>query len=355
MIRRCLMLCCLLLGLLAQAQEEPQKEAQAALAVEVAQAERVAHEQTLAADGELLARELAAVNAQVAGVSLLQLEADVGDRVQAGQVLARFDAARLKLEVAQAQAQEARAQTALSQAKRNAARTGKLVRERAVSVSDSEQSVSAQREAQAALDGAVAARKMAQLNLDYAEVRAPVAGVIVSRPAEVGMTAGVGSPLFTLQVNGALEWRAQVSPEDAARLKVGTPVRVQVGTAEVAGRVRLFVPDADAQSRRVLVRVALDAHPALRANLLVRGQFLLGKDEVWTIPASALVREDGYDFVVLVDDDKRVHRQALTLGERLGARVVVKDGLPAGARFVLRGGSFLQDGDVVNVVGDGQP
>ena len=92
----------LLLAALVQAQE------QAALAVEVAQAARVAHERSLAADGVVVARELAAVNAQVAGVSLARLEADIGDRVQAGQVLARFDAALLQQELAQAQAQEAR-------------------------------------------------------------------------------------------------------------------------------------------------------------------------------------------------------------------------------------------------------
>ena len=328
------------------------QEAGQALAVEVGQAVRVAHERSLAADGVVAARELAAVNAQVAGVSLAKLNADIGDRVQAGQVLALFDTATLKQELAQAQ--EARAQAALAQAKRNAARTGKLVQERAVSVSDSEQSASAAREAQAALDGAVAARKLAQLRLGYAEVRAPVAGVVVSRPAQVGMTAGIGSPLFVLQVDGALEWQAQVSPEDGQRLKVGTPARVTVGAAEVGGRVRLFAPDADAQSRRVVVRVALDSHADLRANLLLRGRFLLGKEEVWTIPAAALVREDGHDFVVLVEADNRVRRQALTLGERLGDRVVVLDGLPQGARFVLRGGSFLQDGDVVRVV-DGAP
>ena len=330
------------------------QEAGQALAVEVGQAVRVAHERSLAADGVVAARELAAVNAQVAGVSLAKLNADIGDRVQAGQVLALFDTATLKQELAQAQAQEARAQAALAQAKRNAARAGKLVQERAVSVSDSEQSASAAREAQAALDGAVAARKLAQLRLGYAEVRAPVAGVVVSRPAQVGMTAGIGSPLFVLQVDGALEWQAQVSPEDGQRLKVGTPARVTVGAAEVGGRVRLFAPDADAQSRRVVVRVALDSHADLRANLLLRGRFLLGKEEVWTIPAAALVREDGHDFVVLVEADNRVRRQALTLGERLGDRVVVLDGLPQGARFVLRGGSFLQDGDVVRVV-DGAP
>ena len=117
----------------AQAQEAkpPAAAEQAALAVEVAQASRAPHERSLAADGVVVARELAAVNAQVAGVSLAKLNADVGDRVQAGQVLAVFDTALLKQEVAQAQAQEARAQAALAQAKRNAARAGKLVQERA--------------------------------------------------------------------------------------------------------------------------------------------------------------------------------------------------------------------------------
>ena len=301
----------LLLAALVQAQ------GQAALAVEVAQAARVAHERSLAADGVVVARELAAVNAQVAGVSLARLEADIGDRVQAGQVLARFDAALLQQELAQAQAQEARAQAALAQAKRNAARAGKLVQERAVRVSESE-----------------------------------VAGVVAARPAEVGMTAGVGSPLFVLQVDGALEWQAQVSPEDAQRLKVGTPARVLVGEVAVPGRVRLFAPVADAQSRRVVVFVALERHADLRANLLLRGQFLFGKEEVWAVPVSALVREDGQDFVVLVEAGNRVRRQALVLGERLGDRVVVRDGLPEGARFVLRSGSFLQDGDVVRVVGE---
>lgn len=90
------------------------QEAGQALAVEVGVATRVAHERSLAADGVVAARELAAVNAQVAGVSLAKLNADIGDRVQAGQVLALFDTATLKQELAQAQAQEARAQAALA-------------------------------------------------------------------------------------------------------------------------------------------------------------------------------------------------------------------------------------------------
>ena len=324
-----------------------------ALTVQLAAPARVTHERTLAAEGEVAARELAAVNAQVAGVSLVQLKADVGDRVQAGQVLARFDAAPLQQEVAQAQAAVNRAEAALAQAKRNAARARKLVKDSAFSVNDAEQLFTAERDAQAALDGAQAALRLAQLRLGYAQVRAPAAGIITARPAELGMTAAVGLPLFTVQVNGALEWRARVAPDAAASLRSGTVARLAAGGAAVSGRVRKLAPTADSATRLVTVFVDVPQEAPLRAGMFVRGAFALGEEAVLTVPVSAVVREDGYDLLVLVDGDHRAARRTVSLGERLGERVVVREGLAADARFVLRGGSFLQDGDVVRVV-DGE-
>ena len=280
------------------------------------------------------------------------MKADVGDRVQAGQVLALFDAAPLQQEVAQAQAAVNRAQAALAQAKRNAARARKLVKDSAFSVNDAEQLFTAERDAQAALDGAQAALRLAQLRLGYAQVRAPAAGIITARPAELGMAA-VGLPLFTVQVNGALEWRARVAPDAAASLRSGTVAHLAAGKAEVNGRVRKLAPTADAASRLVTVFVDVPQDAPLRAGMFVRGAFALGEEVVLTVPASAVVREDGYDLLVLVDGDNRASRRTVSLGERIGERVVVREGLAADARFVLRGGSFLQDGDVVRVV-DGE-
>ena len=335
------------------AQEVPPAEEKSALTVQLGTPQRVTHERTLAAEGEVAARELAAVNAQVAGVSLVQLKADVGDRVQAGQVLALFDAEPLQQEVAQAQAAVNRAQAALAQAKRNAARARKLVKDSAFSVNDAEQLFTAERDGQAALDGAQAALRLAQLRLGYAQVRAPAAGIITARPAELGMTAAVGLPLFTVQVNGALEWRARVAPDAAATLRSGTVAHLASGEARVNGRVRKLAPTADAASRLVTVFVDVPQDAPLRAGMFVRGAFALGEEAVLTVPASAVVREDGYDLLVLVDDDNRASRRTVLLGERIGERVVVREGLAADARFVLRGGSFLQDGDVVRVV-DGE-
>lgn len=333
------------------AQERPPAEVKSALTVQLGVPERITHERTLSAEGEVAVRELAAVNAQLAGVTLSQLKADVGDRVQAGQVLALFDAAPLQQEVAQAQAAVNRAQAVLAQAKRNAARARKLVKDSAFSVNDAEQLFTAERDAQATLDGAQAALRLAQLRLGYAQVRAPVAGVITARPAEVGMTAVVGLPLFTMQVNGALEWRARVAPDAAALLRPGMAAHLLAGDVAVSGRVRKLAPTVDAASRLATVFVDVPPDTGLRAGMFVRGAFALGEEAVLTVPASAVVREDGYDLLVLAGDDNRVARRTVLLGERIGERVVVREGLAADARFVLRGGSFLQDGDVVHVVG----
>lgn len=333
----------------AAAQEAVEKGGKPVLAVALATVEERAHVLSLAAEGEVAAREMAAVNAQVAGVALLRLQANVGDWVQAGQVMAEFDAALLRHELTQAEAAVARGAAAMKLAKANAARAQKLVKDKAMSVSDAEQFLTGELEARAALDSATAARDAAALRLEYAQVKAPTDGVVVSRTAEVGMTGSIGLPLFTLLVEGALEWRAQVAPEDVARLALGTKARVQVGDAVVNGRVVRFAPVADALSRRVTVFVAMEEDRALRAGMFVRGAFLLDEVQVRVMPASALVREDGYDYAVLVDDKGRVRRQLLSLGERLGDWVVVNEGLSAGAKVVARGGSFLQDGDVVRV------
>ncbi|MDO5091199.1 MAG: efflux RND transporter periplasmic adaptor subunit [Cardiobacteriaceae bacterium] len=332
------------------AQEPPQAAEKPVLTVAVVQPERMRHAQTLTAEGEVAAREMAAVNAQVAGVALVKLHADVGDRVKAGQLLAEFDSAMIRHDLAQATAAVSRAEAALQLAKTNATRARKLVKDKAISQSDADRFASGELEARAALDGALAARDAAQLRLGYATVHAPLDGVIIARPAEIGMTANIGVPLFTLMAGGELEWRAQVAALDVAKLKLGMPVQLALGDGEsVTGRLKKFAPVADARSRRVTAFVALDAHPLLRAGLFLRGDFRLGEAEVLTVPAAALVREDGYDYVMRVDGDGRVVREKPVFGARLDDRVVVESGLAAEARIVARGGAFLQDGDLVRV------
>ena len=88
------------------------------------------------------------------------------------------------------------------------------------------------------------------------------------------------------------------------------------------------------------------------------GEFLLGSASMQTLPASAIVSNDGYDYVMLVMDAKtdkgitvgRIKQQRVTLGERFGEKVAVAEPLPAESRLVKQGGSFLNENDLVRLV-----
>ena len=88
------------------------------------------------------------------------------------------------------------------------------------------------------------------------------------------------------------------------------------------------------------------------------GEFLLGSTSAQTVPNSAIVSNDGYDYVMLVTNVKsqdgqnigRIKQQRVSLGERFGDSVALAEPLPADSRLVKQGGSFLNDGDLVRIV-----
>ena len=123
------------------------------------------------------------------------------------------------------------------------------------------------------------------------------------------------------------------------------------------GTVRRIAPTAD-NNRQITIYATLNDNRTARAGMYQSGEFLLGRTRMQTLPNSAIVSNDGYDYVMLVTDIStqdgkttgRIQQQRVNLGERLGANVVVTDTLPVGSQVVKQGGSFLNDGDLVRVV-----
>ena len=123
------------------------------------------------------------------------------------------------------------------------------------------------------------------------------------------------------------------------------------------GQVNRIAPTAD-NNRQITIYASLAANSKIRAGMYQTGEFLLGSTSTQTIPNSAVVSNDGYDYVMLVTesttrDDRsmgRIKQQRVTLGERLGESVALLEPLPNDSRIVKQGGSFLNDGDLVRVV-----
>jgi RND family efflux transporter MFP subunit len=311
---------------------------------------------TLAANGNLAAWQEASVGAEAGGLRISQVLVNVGDRVKAGQVLATFASDTLKAESAQARASLAEAEASAAEAAANAQRARSLQATGALSASQINQYVTAEKTAQARAQAARALLEAQQVRLSQAAVHAPDEGVISARNATVGAVVGNGAELFRLIRKGRLEWRAEVTSSELGRITAGTKAIVTAASgARLEGRVRTIAPTVDATNRTALVYVDVNPLPgpaagSARAGMFARGEFDLGAVPTLTVPQQAVAVREGFSYVFRVNPDSRVSQLKVQVGRIAGDRLEVVSGLAPDARIVASGAGFLNDGDLVRLV-----
>lgn len=335
----------------------------------------------LQATGYVTARRMATVSAQIIG-TLTEVLFEEGDHVERGQVLARLeDSSQLaQLHATQAAAGAAEARVAqlraeLDQARRDRDRLAGLAGRGLVSEQLAEQALSgvsgleAQlRAEEAQAKSAVAQVEVAQVSYDYTVVRAPFAGVITQKTAQVGeiiapAAAGGGftrTGVGTIVDMDSLEVEVDVNEAYIARVEAGMPARAVLDAYpdwEIPAHVIAIVPTADRGKATIKVRVALETDdPRVVPNMGVRVSFLEPQPDTDAaalppsgvlLPASAIVRRDDAAYVFLVADGV-AREQAVVTGERrYGDLALVTGGVAAGAEVINDPPAALEDGSAV--------
>jgi RND family efflux transporter MFP subunit len=342
--------------LLGKSHAENKKEAvvRPALTVTTAQPQSASLPVKLAANGNIAAWQEAIVGAEAPGQRIAQVHVNVGDRVSKGQVLATFAEGTPQAELAQFRASVAEAEAAAADAAANAERARSLQTTGALSASQINQYLTAEKTAKAKLDAARAVLQAQQVRVSQTDVRAPDAGIISARAATVGAVVANGTELFRLIRQGRLEWRAEVTSQELGRITTGTTALVTAASgARLAGRVRTIGPTVDPQTRSALVYVDVTPLPGMpasaRAGMFARGEFDLGATPAITLPQAAVVVRDGFSYVYRVNPDNRVSQVKVQTGRVVGDRIEIVNGLAADARVVAAGAGFLNDGDLVRV------
>ena len=344
--------------------------------------------ETVEASGTLVAREEIAVTPALVGPRIVEVLADEGDAVEAGEVLARLDPADAQSRLARAQAQIARAQAARTQAEAQVAqaeaqaaeaeveagRSRQLAESGTVADAALDQSETAVRTARAQADAARAAvgaaeadvraaetdRDAAQLDVERADVVAPSGGLVLRRDASVG-AASTGAPLFTIAEGGTIELEARAIETDLARIAAGDPARIALPGGEVGGTVRRVAPSVDEATRLGAVRIALDEGTTRPpAGAFARATIEVGRREAVTVPLGAVLTGDGGESVAVAvpaaNETATVERRAVETGAVVDGRVEIVEGLSDGERVLARAGAFFRDGDqVMPVTGDDAP
>lgn len=344
----------------AQAQAQASEPAAAraakpALSVQVVRPEQASWPLELVANGAIAAWQEAVVGAELSGLRLNTVQANVGDRVRRGQVLATLasEAVQADIDAARASLQEALALAAEAQS--NADRARSLRAADAISAQESQRTLTAEQTALARVTSAKAQLAAQELRGRQTRVVAPDDGVISSRSATVGAVVQPGLELFRLIRQSRLEWRAELPSADLAKVQPGMKaVATPPGGKPVEGRVRMVAPTVDGGTRNGLVYVDLPAsavQAGARAGMFAPGKLAVGQASGLTVPQTAVLLRDGFSYVFVVDAQQSVRQVKVKVGRRQADRVEVLQGLPSGAQVVASGVAFLADGDTVRVVG----
>ncbi|RCS59899.1 efflux RND transporter periplasmic adaptor subunit [Parvibium lacunae] len=320
---------------------------------------------SLQANGSVAAWQEAIIGAEVNGLRLAEVLVNVGDTVRRGQVLATFAAETVEAEVAQAKANVAEADATWQEAQANAERARRIADSGALSTQQIAQYQTAAQTAQARLAAAQAQLQNQLLRQRHTRVLASDDGVISARSATAGAVIAPGQELFRLIRQQRLEWRAEVTASELARLKVGQRVKVQVGAlSPLTGRVRMIAPTVDPQTRNALVYVDLPGamSQGIKPGMFARGEFLLGDSDALTLPQSAVALRDGFSYVFKLQANNRVTLVKVQTGRRLvnepgketnketDSAIEILQGVQPGDSIVASGAAFLADGDTVKVV-----
>jgi len=273
--------------------------------------------------GRLVSRRGGVVAAQVGG-PVTQMRVDVGDNVSAGDVLAEvnIDAIRARRELAASRLNQARStidtrKAEIKQARMTRERLGKLTRNQTITRATFDDAVQAEAiavsrlaEAEAAIVSAEADLKVAEVDLDRFKVKAPYSGIVVARSTEVGSYLRLGDAVVELIGDGNLEIEVDVPFDRLGGVTPDVVVKFRLDDgSEHSATVRAVIPIEDSRSRTRAVRLTPD---------LDESRYVVVGDEATMKP--------------------------VVLGEAIGSRFEVLNGLVDGDQVVVRGNERLRPG-----------
>lgn len=304
--------------------------------------------------GEVRARVESRLGFRVAG-KIVQRQAELGQRVKAGQVLAQLDPRDYQLAADAARAQLAAATTQRDLAAADFRRYQTLKDQNFISGAELERREATLKAAQATLDQARAQLSSQGNQTGYTTLVADVSGVVTGIEAEPGQVVAAGTPVVRIAQDGARDVVFAVPEDKVAQIQPGQEVAVRgwSGGAPLAGRVREVAASADAATRTYQVKVALEGSdvPALGATVYVTPKVLshAGVAAI-KLPTSAL-RQEGQATAVWVYDPatSTVQSQVVQIATADGNDAVVASGLAPGMQVVATGVHVLSPGQKVMV------
>ena len=312
---------------------------------------------TLAFSGVVRPRIESAVGFRVSG-KIVERSVNAGDRVDAGQLIARLDDTDLKLAESSARAALAAARTRRDVAIENFARARALLPKAFVAKATYDARKNEMDAAIGAFDAAEAQLRQAVNAVGYATLRADKAGIVTAVRAEPGQVVNAGAPVIVLAEAGETEIAIVVPEQDVTRLAAGMPLEIALWAGprlSLTGRIREISAQADPETRTYAVRATVHAPPpAMRLGMTATVSIKVedGSAAV-VVPLTAVAEAGGEAAVFVVEPGTRiVRRKPITLAGTAPEGVRIAGGVQPGDIVVTAGVQFLRDGMKVRLPAD---
>jgi membrane fusion protein (multidrug efflux system) len=302
------------------------------------------------------------IRAQVTGLLERQAFAD-GARVKKGDLLYVIDRRPFEAQLAQAKAGLAQAEANLVNAKQNLARNGRLVAQKAVSQQDYDTAFAQERAGSALVEAQKALVRNAELNLEFATVRAPREGFMTSSQVKPGALITAQQTLLSTLYSSDPMWVIfTISEERALQLQKAahrpdqtTPFRIRLADGSeypLPGRLDFVDAALDQKSGTLQVRISVpNPERVLRPGLFVRVVVpALDSPQAIRIPQQAVQELQGTKSVYVLAAGDKIESRQIVATHRLGNDWVVASGLAAGDRVVVEGTGKVRPGAPVRPV-----
>jgi len=312
----------------------------------------------IAVSGALKASESAIVKARVAG-ELQELSVREGDRVQAGQVIARIEPIEYQARVRQAQQQADAAKAQVDIAQRQFDNNQALVNQGFISQTALLTSQASLNGATATHAAALAALDLANKSLADATLRSPLSGVVAQRLAQPGERVAIEARLVEVINLSQMELEAALTADDASLVRVGmtAQLRVEGVDAPIPAKVLRINPSAQIGSRSILVYLGIKGREGLRQGQFAQGSLGTQTLQVIAVPVDSVRTDKPQPYVQVVQDGKVAHITVRT-GERSEGEqqnLVAVTGLVEGAQVLSSSVGAVREGVLVKFTASGGP
>ncbi len=327
-----------------------QQDGQPPTLVSVKHAEKLLISPQIEVPGTIISRNDSKISSEVSG--RIAWIAEVGDILEAGDIIAQVDDRDLQLQLESAEASIKRLEASLVYQQKDVKRLQSLAASKNIPAARLEESVSTRDMTRQDLAQAKITKERIAYDLERTQVSAPFPGRVVERLVELGEYTTVGREVARFVDTTHVEVRAQVPVAVAPYLSIEKEVPITLGQVRHDGIVRTLIPVGDEISRTFEIRVSLP-----------EGQWIVGSpvrvavpnaapEQMIAVPRDALVLRSEGIWIYRVDGENKAERVAVTPGPGQDDFIAVRGPVQVDDKVVVRGAEMLRPGQTVEVQSD---